>query len=196
MLHLAAWAMASIAVVLTVMVITLLVAMRRNDAAIEAHLGTATATVLTVGLVRTGVEFVSSDGLTVRPPGGVLYPGLLSPGQKFLVEYSTVNPDLVRVAGRTAAVGNVSIAIVLVAIWVIVGPLIYLLRRWSGLPLWGSGRAAVIDTPEVGPIVDEQVERPAAAAGEATLPPADGPIGDVPTERIAAVAALPDVAAD
>lgn len=196
MLHLAAGAIAIIAVVLTVMVITLLVAMRRNDAAIEANLGTATATVLTVGLVRTGVEFVSADGLTVRPPGGVLYPGLLSPGQKFLVEYSTVDPDLVRVAGRTAAVGNVSITIVLVAIWVIVGALIYLLRRWSGLPLWGSGRGAVIDTPEVGPIAALQADRPAAATGEASVAPSDGPVGDVPTERIAVVATLPDAAAD
>lgn len=151
-LRAAAWAVAIIAAVLTVMVITLVIAMRRNDAAIEANLATATATVLTVGLVRTGVEFVSADGQTIRPPGGVLYPGLLSPGRKFLVEYSTADPDLVRVAGRTAAVGNLEIGITLVVIWVIAGSLVYLLRRWSRVPLWRRSRHAVVDPPELGPI--------------------------------------------
>ena len=126
----------------------------------------------------------------------MLYPGLLSPGQKFLVEYSTLDPDLVRVAGRNASVGNLLIAVVLVVIWVLAGPLIYLLRRWSGLPMWRPGRGSVIDTPEVGPIADDQPNPPAGPGSEAAVPAEDGAMADVPTARIAAVAALPDAAAD
>ena len=121
-----------IAVLITVMLATLFIGMRRNDAAINAHLGTATATVLTVGVLRTGIEFVTADGTTVRPPDGVLYPGMLSPGQRFLVEYSTEQPDLVRVAGRTAAVGNLLIAIVFVVTWLLAAPLTLWLRHRSG----------------------------------------------------------------
>lgn len=124
-----------LAVLATVMMAALAVAMRRNDAAIDAHLARATATVLTVSPLRTGIEFVTEDGTTVRPPDGVLYPGLLVPGQRFIVEYSTANPDLVRVAGRTAAVGNLMVAVVLVLTWLIAVPLVYLLRRRAGVPL-------------------------------------------------------------
>ena len=43
----------------------------------------------------------------------MLYPGLLSLGQQFVVEYSTKDPQIARVAGRTAAVGTVMIAFTL-----------------------------------------------------------------------------------
>ena len=113
--------------------------------------------------MRTGIEFVTADGLTVRPPGGVLYPGLLSPGQKFLVEYSTANPDLVRVAGRNAAVGNIMIAVVVAVTWLIAWPLVYLLRRWSGLPLLRRRPPPgdVSSTPEIGPMtLDDAADAP------------------------------------
>src|SRR4029077_12386313 len=67
-------ALAAAAVI--VMLIALGIGMRSNDAAIEEHLGTATATVLSVSLLRTGIEFVDAAGTTIRPAGGVLYPGL------------------------------------------------------------------------------------------------------------------------
>lgn len=123
---------------ITVMMAALAVAMRRDDAAIDAHMATATATVLTLSPLRTGIEFVDASGATVRPPAGVLYPGLLTVGQRFIVEYSTVDPFLVRVAGRTAAVGTVMIAAVLVVSWLIAAPLAWWLRRRSGLPLLGA----------------------------------------------------------
>jgi hypothetical protein len=162
-LRVGAWAVLGIAAAITVMMVTLFVGMRRNDASIEANPGTATATVLSVGLVRTGIEFVTADGLTVRPPGGVLYPGLLSPGQKFLVEYSTADADLVRVAGRNAAVGNIMIAVVVAVTWLIAWPLVYLLRRWSGLPLLRRRRAPgdPLGTPEIGPMtLDDAADPP------------------------------------
>lgn len=139
-----------LALLITVMMAALAVAMRRNDAAIDAHPARATATVLTVSPLRTGIEFVTEDGSTVRPPNGVLYPGLLATGQKFIVEYSTVDPDLVRVAGRTAAVGNLMVGAVLVVTWLIAAPLTYLLRRRSGVPLVGRRPAAATTDPPIG----------------------------------------------
>ena len=94
------------------MLIALGIGMRSNDSAIDEHLGSATATVISVSLLRTGIEFVDVTGATIRPAGGVLYPGLLSLGQQFVVEYSTQDPQIARVAGRTAAVGNLQLALV------------------------------------------------------------------------------------
>lgn len=124
-----------VAVLVTMMMAALAIATRRDDAAINANMATATATVLTVSSLRTGIEFVDAAGATVRPPTGVLYPGLLTVGQRFVVEYSTVDPSLVRVAGRTASVGTVMIAAVLVVSWLVAAPLAWWFRRRSGLPL-------------------------------------------------------------
>lgn len=178
LLWIGTWAVLVLGALLTLMVLALFVGMRRNDAAIDADLGTATATVLTVGLLRTGVEFVTADGLTVRPPTGVLYPGLLSPGQRFMVEYSTANPDLVRVAGRTAAVGNMVLGLTLVVIWVIAGSLGILLRRWSGRPLirrrpsWDGTPNPADGSPQTATGI------PAAPAGGSTVTVSTGAQAD------------------
>lgn len=119
------------------MLVALAIGMRRNDAAIDEHLGTATATVLSVSLLTTGIEFVDVTGATVRPDGGVLYPGLLSLGQQFVVEYSTQDPQIARVAGRTAAVGNVMIGLTGGVTYLIAVPLIWWCSRRSRLPLVG-----------------------------------------------------------
>ncbi len=95
---------------ITLMVVALAVGMRLDDRQIERHLATATATVLSISPLRTGIEFVDGAGATIRPSNGVMYPGRLSVGQRFMVEYSTLDPSVVRVAGRTAAVGNISLA--------------------------------------------------------------------------------------
>jgi len=126
---------ALLAVAITVMMIALAIGMRSNDAAIDDHLGTATATVLSVSPLRTGVEFVDATGATVRPQGGVLYPGLLSLGQQFVVEYSTQDPQIARVAGRTASVGSVMIVVTLAVTYLVAAPLIWWCRRRSRLPL-------------------------------------------------------------
>jgi hypothetical protein len=126
---------ALLAVAITVMMIALAIGMRSNDSAIDDHLGTATATVLSVSPLRTGIEFVDATGATVRPEGGVLYPGLLSLGQQFVVEYSTQDPQIARVAGRTASVGTIMIALTLAGTYLVVAPLIWWCRRRSRLPL-------------------------------------------------------------
>lgn len=112
-----------------VMTVVLFVGMRRNDAEIAAHRGTATATVLSISALRTGIEFIDGSGTAVRPRDGVLYPGLLTVGQRFMVEYSTADPTVVRVAGRTAAVGNVGLALTAIGTALIGGGLIWWLRR-------------------------------------------------------------------
>ena len=127
-----------LAVAVTVMVIALAIGMRSNDAAIDEHLGSATATVLSVSPLRTGIEFVDVTGATVRPDGGVLYPGLLSLGQQFVVEYSTQDPQIARVAGRTASVGTLMLALVTAVTWLIALPVVWWCRRRSTLPLFGS----------------------------------------------------------
>ena len=124
-----------LAAAITVMMLALAIGMRSNDSAIDDHLGTATATVLSVSPLRTGIEFVDATGATVRPEGGVLYPGLLSLGQQFVVEYSTQDPQIARVGGRTASVGTIVIVLTLAVTYLVATPLIWWCRRRSRLPL-------------------------------------------------------------
>ncbi|MET3804711.1 hypothetical protein ABIB25_001707 [Nakamurella sp. UYEF19] len=144
----------------TLMVLALAVGMRLDDRQIDGHLGTATATVLSISALRTGIEFVDGGGVTIRPPNGVLYPGLLNMGQRFQVEYSTVDPTVVRVSGRTAAVGNLVLALTSVISWVIGFGVHWWLRR-------RAGRAARRREPEgptrragAGPVVSRWRRRP------------------------------------
>lgn len=127
----AARVVALLGVMVTVMVVALGVGMRLDDAEIDEHPGTATATVLSVSPLRTGIEFVEAGGLTIRPAAGVLYPGLLSVGQEFLVEYSTQDPTVVRVAGRTAAVGTLPLVFTLMGTVAFAGPALWFLLRRS-----------------------------------------------------------------
>jgi len=136
----AARGFALLAVAVTVMMIALAIGMRSNDAAIDEHLGTATATVLSVSPLRTGVEFVDITGTTIRPEGGVLYPGLLSVGQQFVIEYSTQDPQIARVAGRTSSVGTVMVGGALAVTYLVTMPLIWFCLRRARLPLLGLRR--------------------------------------------------------
>lgn len=118
-----------IAGALTVMLLALVVAMVVNDREITSHRARAAATVLSVTPLRTGIEFVDAAGVTVRPTGGVLYPGLLRVGQEFLVEYNTQNPQQVRVVGRSAVNGLVMIGGALALVWLVAGGLWWWLSR-------------------------------------------------------------------
>ena len=117
---------------ITLMTVVLFIGMRLDDAAIRSHRGTATATVLSISPLRTGIEFVDAAGVAIRPRDGVLYPGLLTVGQRFMVEYSTADPTVVRVGGRTAAVGNPGLGMTLGATWLVGGVAYWLLRRRPG----------------------------------------------------------------
>jgi len=131
---------ALLAVAISVMMIALAIGMRANDAAIDDHLGTATATVLSVSPLRTGVEFVDITGTTIRPEGGVIYPGLLSVGQQFVIEYSTQDPQIARVAGRTSSVGTVMVGGTLAITYLVTLPIIWFCLRQARLPLLGLRR--------------------------------------------------------
>ena len=117
------------AIVVSTMMLALGIGMWRNDLVIDRNPLRATATVLTVTPFSTGIEFVDSAGVSQRPPGGVLYPGGLSVGQQFLVEYASTDPSRVRVAGRSAVNGIVMPAVSLMLCWLIAAPLLWWLRR-------------------------------------------------------------------
>jgi hypothetical protein len=126
---------ALITLAITIMMVALAIGMRLNDRAIDEHRGSATATVLSVSPLRTGIEFVDGTGATVRPEGGVLYPGLLSVGQQFVVEYSTVDPQIARVAGRTASVGTIMIAVTLAVTYLVAVPVLWWCHRRARMPM-------------------------------------------------------------
>ncbi len=130
-----------LAVILSSMMVVLGIGMWRNDLAIDGDGLPATATVLSVTALRTGIEYVDTDGVAQRPPSGVLYPGKLTVGQQFLVEYSVFDPTLVRVAGRTAIGGVVMLIYVIVGCWAIALPVRWLLRRQGRRQLLGLAAA-------------------------------------------------------
>jgi hypothetical protein len=91
----------------------------RNDLAIESNMGVAPAEVLSAGPRRSTVEFVTPDRVTYRPELGVLYPSELATGMRIYVEYDTMNPDLVRVQHRNAALAIVPAGSIAVVGWII-----------------------------------------------------------------------------
>lgn len=119
------------AVVVTVLMALLVVAAWRDDRAIEADAGVATADVLTVGRVSAAISFTTPDGVTHTPELGVLYPTGLAADQRIQVEYSRADPDLVRVQGRGAALAVVPAGSVAVGAWVVAGVALLGLRRRS-----------------------------------------------------------------
>ncbi|GAA3553629.1 DUF3592 domain-containing protein [Amycolatopsis ultiminotia] len=121
--------MLGVALLLTVMCVGLLFAAIRNDNAIEAHPGTATATVESVAFDRTIIQYQTPDGVVHSPATGVLYPSGLAAGQLVLIEYDATNPDLARVAGRSANLTLLPLGITVVVTWLIAGPLLWWLRR-------------------------------------------------------------------
>ncbi|MCE3552460.1 hypothetical protein LWC33_13440 [Pseudonocardia sp. RS11V-5] len=101
-----------------------------DDVAISRDRATATADVLEgTTFARTLVRFPVPDGQLLVPDRGVYYPRGLQPGTSVLVEYDRADPDLVRVAGRTAFSGlPLTIGFVALA-WVVFGGAAVLVRR-------------------------------------------------------------------
>ncbi|MGH3948861.1 MAG: DUF3592 domain-containing protein, partial [Pseudonocardiaceae bacterium] len=91
-----------VACLITLLAVALVLAAYRNDRAITSSVGEANAEVVSVGWDRTIVRFQTPDGVVHLPPNGVLYPAGLSEGQLVRIEYASTNPELARVAGRTA----------------------------------------------------------------------------------------------
>lgn len=114
--------------VLTMLVVLALAGAARDDAAIEARTGRATAEVLAVTATRTVVQFTASDGQVHSPAEGLAYPSGLRVGQLVRVEYDTADPELVRVADRSWAVGLLPAAVTVLLLWTLALPAYWWLR--------------------------------------------------------------------
>jgi hypothetical protein len=121
-----------IGAVVTLIGVVLLAACWRDDLMIEKRLGKATAEVVSVSFQRTVVRFATPDGAVHSPSQGVLYPEGLEPGQLVRIEYDTADPEVARVAGRTATLALLPIGTFLLALWVVLFPLVWWLARGGG----------------------------------------------------------------
>jgi hypothetical protein len=121
------------AVLATVLAVLALAGAALDDRAIDANRGVAQAEVLDGStFTRTLVRFTVASGETVVPERGVFYPSGLTVGESVAVEYDVGDPELVRVAGRSAFDGVLPLAIGLAVVWAVLGPLALWLRRRRG----------------------------------------------------------------
>jgi hypothetical protein len=117
------------AVVLSVLVGLLVLAAWRNDYLINSNKGVTTAEVLSAGRLRSAVTYVTPDGKTHNPKVGVLYPTNLTAGERINVEYSRKDPELVRVAGRDVRVALLPALSVIVVVWGVALPTLWIVVR-------------------------------------------------------------------
>ena len=115
--------------VVTLIGVILLAACWRDDLMIGERLGEATAEVVSVSFQRTVVRFATEDGAVHSPSQGVLYPDGLEPGQLVRIEYDTADPEVARVAGRTAVLALLPVGTFLLAVWAVLLPLAWWVRR-------------------------------------------------------------------
>jgi hypothetical protein len=121
---------AGLAVVVTVLALLALVGAALDDRAIGANPAVAQAEVLRGSTFsRTLVRFTVANGEAVVPEHGVFYPRGLQEGDTIAVEYDVTEPELVRVAGRSALDGVVPLGLGVVVMWAVLGPLAVWLRR-------------------------------------------------------------------
>jgi hypothetical protein len=118
-----------VASLITVLCITLLFAAIRNDNAIEGRMGTANAQVDSVSFDRTIINYQTPDGIVHSPSNGVLYPDGLAAGQLVRIEYDMSDPELARVAGRSAALTVLPLGTTILFTWLVIGPLLWWIRR-------------------------------------------------------------------
>ncbi|MEU5691502.1 DUF3592 domain-containing protein [Actinosynnema sp. NPDC020468] len=114
---------------ITLVGVVLVAACLKDDLAIGKRLGKATAEVVSVSFQRTVVRFATPDGAVHSPAQGVLYPDGLEAGQLVRVEYDTANPELARVAERTFVLSLLPVGTLLLAVWAVLAPAIWWLRR-------------------------------------------------------------------
>ncbi len=122
------------ATAVSVLVGLLVLAAWRNDYLISSDKGSTTAEVLSAGRLRSAVMYVTPDGETHNPKVGVLYPTNLTAGERIRVEYSRSDPDLVRVEGRDVRVAIPPALSVIVVVWLLALPALWLLFRASRRP--------------------------------------------------------------
>ncbi|WP_330250601.1 DUF3592 domain-containing protein [Nocardia sp. NBC_00565] len=117
------------ATVISALVGLLVLAAWRNDYLISSDKGVTSAEVLSAGRLRSAVIYVTPDGKTHNPKVGVLYPTNLTAGERINVEYKRSDPDLVRVAGRDVRVAIAPALSVIVVVWGVALPTLWILVR-------------------------------------------------------------------
>lgn len=127
--RIAVWLVLGVAVAVTVLAAVVVIGAFRNDATIAASGGLANAEVLSIGWDRTIVRFETAGGVVHVSQDGVLYPAGLHEGQVIAVEYDVENPNLVRVADRTATLSLLPASTTVLFTWLVAGPLLWWLRR-------------------------------------------------------------------
>lgn len=110
MARLAHWLIAALYTVTLVGLAALFFGCVSNDHTIAQNRETVVGTVVSTSWWRTTVEFQDTQALTRVPPRGVLYPGGVNTGQSVLLEYDRNNPDLVKIAGRSATLAVLPVA--------------------------------------------------------------------------------------
>jgi hypothetical protein len=121
---------AGIAVLVAVLSVLALAGAAMDDRAISANPAVAEAEVLDgSSFARTLVRFTVANGEAVVPEHGVFYPRGLQAGESVAVEYDVTNPDLVRIAGRSALHGVLPMLLGVVVVWAVLAPLALWLRR-------------------------------------------------------------------
>ena len=124
---------AGIAVLATVLAALALAGAALDDRAIAANPAVAEAEVLEGStFARTLVRFTVANGEAVVPQLGVFYPRGLEVGESVAVEYDVTDPELVRVAGRSALDGVLPLTLGVLVVWAVLGPLALWLRRRRG----------------------------------------------------------------
>lgn len=124
---------AGVAVLATVLAVLALAGAAIDDRAIAANPAVAEAEVLEgSSFTRTLVRFTVANGEAVVPERGVFYPRGLEMGESVAVQYDVTDPELVRVAGRSAIDGVLPLSIGVVVVWALLGPLAHWLRRRRG----------------------------------------------------------------
>ena len=134
------WVLPAAAGLLTGLITLALAGAALDDAKIDARAVHVTAQVLVVTTMRTLVQFAGPDGKVYRPDEGLAYPAGLRVGQLVRVEYDSAHPDRVRVAGRSWRQGVRPASLTLIALWVLVAPATWWLRRRQGHPVGSSSR--------------------------------------------------------
>lgn len=101
-----------------------------NDRTISANPGRAMATVTGESLLRTTVDYQDDQGVYHSPPGGLLYPTGIGPGQNVWVTYAKSDPDLVKVEGRRWTLSIVP-ALSVVVVSAVLAVLLWGLVNWA-----------------------------------------------------------------